>query len=86
MPAAGDLSEVATAFGGVLRARRLTAGLSQEQLAHEAGVDRTYVGLLERGLRQPSLATILSVSAALDIAPEALVKETRLALAGGMSR
>lgn len=43
--------KVAEAFGIVLRTVRDAAGLSQEQLAEAADVDRTYPSLLERGLR-----------------------------------
>jgi transcriptional regulator with XRE-family HTH domain len=46
---------VARAFGRVLREARQARGLSQEALAGEADVDRTYPSLLERGLREPTL-------------------------------
>lgn len=39
----------AVVFGRVLRRLRKTAGLTQEQLALEAGVERNYVSLIERG-------------------------------------
>ena len=46
-------------FGTLLRNARLAAGLSQEALAFEAGIDRTYVSMLERGVRVPTVATLL---------------------------
>ena len=56
----------ALAFGEVLRNLRSDRGLSQEALARAAGVDRTFVSLLERGLRQPTLGTMLDLAEALD--------------------
>ncbi len=49
------------AFGTVLRNLRTKAGLSQEGLALECGLDRSFISLLERGLRQPTLKTILQL-------------------------
>lgn len=42
-------SPVCEAFGRNLRAIRKSKGFSQERLAHEAGIDRSYVGKIERG-------------------------------------
>src|SRR5580698_2312862 len=55
------------AFAKVLRDLRKKAGLSQEQLGFESGYHRTYMSMLERGLMNPSLRTILSVATALSI-------------------
>ena len=53
---------------------RLAAGLSQEELAHRAHLDRTYVSSLERGRYSASIDKIESLSLALDIeASELLV-------------
>jgi transcriptional regulator with XRE-family HTH domain len=54
-----ERQEVRDAFARTLRALRKKAGLAQERLALEAGVDRGYVGNLERGLNSPSLDTII---------------------------
>ena len=70
------------AFGAVLAGLRGTRGLTQEGLAHEAGVDRTFVGLLETGKRQPTLSVIFALARALEVRPEKLVAETRGRLAG----
>jgi transcriptional regulator with XRE-family HTH domain len=53
------------AFAQVLRDLRKKAGLSQEQLGFESGYHRTYMSMLERGLMNPSLRTILSIATAL---------------------
>jgi transcriptional regulator with XRE-family HTH domain len=64
---------VAAAFGSVLRDCRQKAGISQEELAGRAGVDRTYVSLLERGLRQPTLDSLFRLARGLDVAAATLV-------------
>ena len=46
-------------LGEELRQRRLAAGLSQEQLADKAGIDRTYVSLLERDERIPTVNVLI---------------------------
>ncbi len=45
-------------FGIVVRDLRLNKGISQEQLAYEAGIDRTYVGHIEKGSRNVSIEII----------------------------
>ena len=47
------------AFGQALRAIREEKGISQERLALDAGFDRTFVSLLERGLRSPTIRTVV---------------------------
>jgi len=56
---------------------RLSRGLSQDTLAFEADLHRTYISLLERGMRQPSLATLFALAEALECEPEWLIQETR---------
>jgi len=62
-------------FGEVLRKYRNKVGISQEKLAELADLDRTYISLLERGLRQPSLTTIFNLAKALNIKPHQLILE-----------
>lgn len=59
--------EPEVAFGQVLRALRKRQGLSQEKLAHEAGVERNYVSLLELGRNSASIKTVFKLSEALAI-------------------
>lgn len=54
-------------LGRRVRFLRLKAGLSQEDLADACGLDRTYVGGIERGERNPSLKNILKIAGALHV-------------------
>ena len=49
-----------------LRRLRVRRGLSQEALAVDAGIDRTYVSRLERGLENPTVVVLDRIAAALD--------------------
>lgn len=61
------------AFGMRLRELRIQRGISQEQLGHVAGLDRTYVGSVERGERNISLDNIWALADALGEAPTVLL-------------
>lgn len=67
---------VAIAFGKALREARKERGMSQEELAANAELDRTYPSLLERGLRTPTLTVLLYLSDALGLPVTALVLST----------
>ena len=59
----------------MVRRRRERAGLTQENLAFEADLHTTYISLLERGLRNPSLATVERLAEALDTTMTSMVRE-----------
>ena len=54
-------------FAETIRILRARVGLSQENLAHSATLDRGYMGLLERGRSTPTLETIFRLLAPLEI-------------------
>lgn len=53
-------------LGKAIRARRERLGLSQEKLAGRCGFDRTYISMLERGVRNPSLLNLIKVAGGLE--------------------
>lgn len=61
-------------LGRNVREARHRAGLSQEQLAFEAGMKRSYVSDLERGTRNPSLKAIGRLALALGVEPPELLR------------
>jgi transcriptional regulator with XRE-family HTH domain len=72
--------EPSAAFGEVLRHLRKEKLFSQEKLALECGLERTFISFLERGMRQPSLGTLLKLSKVLGVSAAEMVArvETRL--------
>ena len=68
--------QIEKAFGLALRNLRKERKLSQEQLAEFCGLHRTYISLLERGLKSPSLSTLFRISNTLAISPHQLVFST----------
>jgi len=60
-------------FGRVVRRRREKLGLSQEELGYKAGLHRTYVSLLERGRRNPSLNVVAALARGLGTSTVALM-------------
>jgi transcriptional regulator with XRE-family HTH domain len=56
-------------FGDVLRTYRKESGLTQEELAHRAEIHRTYVSLLERNEKSPTLNVLFRICKALEVRP-----------------
>jgi transcriptional regulator with XRE-family HTH domain len=60
-------SPVLVDFGRRVRTLRDARGWSQEELAEKAGIHRTYIGGIERGLRNVALLNIVRIAHALDL-------------------
>ncbi|WP_426108329.1 helix-turn-helix domain-containing protein [Pseudomonas sp. TWR1-1-4] len=67
--------DIGLAFGKVLRQKRKETGLTQEQLAHDADVQRNYVSLIERGIHLPTIAVVFKLAQALQCAPSELISD-----------
>lgn len=65
-------------LGEVIRNARVEAGLSQEALAMEAELDRSYMGGIERGEHNLTLMNLIKISRALNIKPSELLDNCKL--------
>lgn len=63
----------AAAFGQAVRDARESLGYSQEELCFRSDLDRTYISGIERGVRNPTLKTIVRLAEALDTKPSKLL-------------
>lgn len=66
------MNKLAKDFGNKVREIRKEKGISQEGLAGLADLDRTYIGGIERGIRNPSLKNIGKIAKALKVKVRAL--------------
>jgi len=66
------MNKLAKDFGNKIREIRKQQGISQEGLADLAELDRTYIGGIERGIRNPSLKNIAKIAKALRVQPREL--------------
>ncbi|MFV3334087.1 helix-turn-helix domain-containing protein [Pseudomonas sp. NY15437] len=64
----------------MLRQKRKEAGLTQEELALIADVQRNYVSLIERGVNQPTITVIFKLAKALGCSPSAIVASVERAI------
>jgi len=67
--------EFSDAFSLILQRRRKAKGLSRQALAQKAGLHQTYIGMIERGLSNPSLDTANAIAEALEIPFSKLIGE-----------
>lgn len=65
--------EIRKRVGLLIRKRREAKGLSQEGLAHEAGIHRTYISSVERGVRNPTVTVLHKIALALGVTVSELV-------------
>ena len=72
---ARDYEQIRKSLSINIRSLRTQAGLSQEQLALRADVDRTYVSQIERAIGNPSLLVLSKLAAILDVDLLSLFKE-----------
>jgi transcriptional regulator with XRE-family HTH domain len=68
--------DIKIVFGKVLKQVRKEKNISQEQLAFDSNLDRSYISKLETGVYQPSISTIFSISQALGVKMSDLIIAT----------
>lgn len=66
------------ALGRAIRSARDVFGISQEALAHQAGIDRSHMGKIERGERNVTALNLLRIAAALGVTVEEIFGEAGL--------
>lgn len=64
----------AVSFGKVLRSVRKTVGMTQEQLALTAEVERNFVSLIERGINQPTIRILFRLATALGVPASEIIR------------
>ena len=69
------------AFGQALREIREGRKLSQERLALEAQFDRTYVSLIERGIKSPTIRAVVRLAEVLKVRPSQVLQRMEVFLA-----
>jgi transcriptional regulator with XRE-family HTH domain len=62
-------------FGDLLKELRSKKGLTQNEFAKRCSLDRTFISMLERGLRQPTITTLFKIAKVLDVSPSSIVKQ-----------
>ncbi|UUC94381.1 helix-turn-helix domain-containing protein [Comamonas sp. C11] len=65
-------------LGKAVRSRRLELGWSQEDLGFEAGIHRTYVGVIERGEKSISIGSLVHLAETLGVKASDLLREAGL--------
>ncbi|GAB4565874.1 MAG: hypothetical protein Tsb007_37690 [Rhizobacter sp.] len=69
---------VLLALGKAIRRSRAERSVSQEELAHRCGIDRSYMGGIERGEQHPGVLIVMRVARALDMTATELFAEAEL--------
>lgn len=62
-------------FGNRIKELRLKKGFSQEEMAERSGLDRTFISILERGQKNPSLSTLVRLCTSLGIGLDSLFRD-----------
>ena len=73
------MESLGAAVGVAIRNRRTAMGLSQEKLGEVAGLDRTYISGVERGVRNPTISSLGRIAAALQCNLSSIVIEAESA-------
>lgn len=73
-----DYDQLLQHLASNVKARRKQLGITQEILALDAGIDRTYISQIERGISNPSLLVLVKVSEILDVDVVELLAEPEL--------
>ena len=69
------MRDINEAIANTLCNLRREINISQEELAHAAGIHRTYISQIERGLKSPTLQVLFKIAVALDTQPSQILHD-----------
>jgi len=69
-----SVPNISKLFGLAVRTRRLAAGITQEKLAEQASLHPTYISMVERGVRNPTLDAADRIASVLNISLPRLIE------------
>jgi transcriptional regulator with XRE-family HTH domain len=84
-PPSSDTAAFLRALGKRVRLLRLTAELTQDQLAAKAGMSRSFISLIEHGAHGIDVARLARLAAAFDLPLSTLIRQAELAAQSGGS-
>lgn len=67
-------SQALNNLGQIIREKREALGLTQIEVAEKAGLDRNYIGMVERGERNPSYLSLIKIAKGLNLTVDQLIK------------
>lgn len=67
-------SQALNNLGQIIREKREALRMTQIEVAEKAGVDRNYIGMVERGERNPSYLSLIKIAAGLNMSVDQLIK------------
>lgn len=67
-------SQALNDLGQIIRKKREALGLTQIEVAEKAGLDRNYIGMVERGERNPSYLSLIKIASGLNLSVDQLIK------------
>ena len=67
-------SQALNNLGQIIREKREAQGLTQIEVAEKAELDRNYIGMVERGERNPSYLSLIKIAKGLDMPVDQLIK------------
>ena len=67
-------SQALNNLGQIIREKREALGLTQIEVAEKAGLDRNYIGMVERGERNPSYLSLIQIASGINMSVDQLIK------------
>lgn len=72
----GGTMKIDEAFGIIIKNLRKSKRISQNKLAIKCELDRSYIFMLEKGIKSPTINTVFKIAASLEVKPALLIEQT----------